>query len=223
MLSEIIAALSSSDESERCYALEDLERTQGPEAIPHLIGALQDRSARVREAALDLLTKVGNVAVADAAAVLLSSENVPLRNAAIEVLEKIGAPAISVLEQYINAPSDDVRKFAVDTVGKILSHMTESDPRTLEVLCGRLSDEDVNVAGAAAEALGLARNEWAVPFLLQRLMDSRQSSWIQCNIVVALSRISSESSREALRRIDKDNLSSEAKRYLEMALIGEAP
>lgn len=301
-LSEIITALSSSDESDRIYAIEDLQEVTDPEIIPYLITALQDRSVRVREAVVDVLINMGGPVVAEATAALLNSEDVPLRNAAIEILEKLGCSALDVLEKYMHSPSADVRKFTIDTIGKLINQSIESnlplfathndrlseegmdkaiaatkalglrrddwainhlsDEGVAEAitaakalghgrddwaipflsehisepsqsswlqcniitalsLIDRLSDEDVNVAGAAAEALGSARDDWTIPFLLRHIPGPSQSSWVQCSIVVALSRISSEKSLEALQQIDKTQLSDEALMFLEMAINGE--
>jgi HEAT repeat protein len=220
-INEIILALSSSDESERCYAVEDLQEVKDPNIIPHLIMALQDRSVRVRETAVDVLTNVGGGVTAEAVASLLSSEHVPARNAAIEILEKLGQPALYALEKYINSSSVDIRKFSIDIIGKVLAQTHEAHPLIFEALVDRLSDEDVNVAGAAAEALGLTKDDGAIPYLLINIFGANQSSWLQCNIIAALSRISSEQSLEALQQIDKAKLFEEAQTYLEMALDGE--
>ena len=220
-LREIITALASLNESDRCYALEDLQQLNDPTIVPYMVNALEDHSVRVRETAVESLIKVGGTPVAEAAAALLSSENVPLRNAAIEVLEMLGSPAVSVLEKYICSPSVDIRKFAIDTLGKLLSQAGTVTPSVLGLLIASLSDQDGNVAGAAAEALGMTKNDLAVPSLVKQIFGENQSTWLQCNIIVALSRISSEQSLQAIREIDDTRLSGAAKTYIEMALKGE--
>jgi HEAT repeat protein len=220
-LNKILVALESLDESERCNALEDLHQTGYEKIVPLLVTALQDLSVRVREAAVDLLIKTGGSSVADATAALLSSENIPLRNAAIEILEKLGRSAVDALEKHLSSPSVDVRKFAIDTIGKLLSQFPESVSGVFPALIERLSDQDRNVAGAAAEALGFTKNDLAIPFLLEHLSGPNQSSWLQCNIIVALSRISSKKSLEAINKLDKTELYSEAESYVEMVLNGE--
>lgn len=220
-ISDILTALSSSDESERCYAIEDLQEVKNQEIVPYLVMGLKDRSVRVREAAVDALANVGGQAVAEATVALLNSEEVPLRNAAIEILEKLGCSALDVLVKYIHSSEVDVRKFSIDTVGKILSQSSESHPSILLNLVECLSDEDANIAGAAAEALGLAKDDMVIPFLVSHISGANQSSWLQSNIIAALTRISSQKSLEAIKEIDKSQLSNEAKTYLEMALNGE--
>jgi HEAT repeat protein len=217
----ILKSLGSADESDRCYALEDLQQIEFPAIVPFLITALGDRSARVRETAVGILIKLGGAAAAEGAAALLGTENIPLRNAAIEVLEKLGASALIALEKYVDDPSSDVKKFAIDTIGKLLAQDPRPHPAVLAALIEGLLDKDANVSGAAAEALGLAKDDIAIPFLLRQLVGLNRSSWLQCNIVVALARISSEESSQAIKQIDKTLLSAEAQVFLDSALKGE--
>ncbi|MEO5968931.1 MAG: HEAT repeat domain-containing protein [Bdellovibrionia bacterium] len=220
-LKEIIAALSSEDETDRCYALENLQQIHDPDIVPRLMSALEDRSVRVREHAISIFKREHGPVAAQAAASLLNSENEILRNAAIEILEGLGKSAIDVLEKYINSFSVDVRKFSIEVVGKILSNSPDSHPLVFDSLTNRLFDEDPNVSGAAAEALGFTKDDSAIPPLLECLSRPHSSYWLQCNIIVALSRIASPKSLEAIKQIDKNQLSEEARDFLKMALKGE--
>jgi HEAT repeat protein len=220
-LEEIIPALSSPDESSRCQAIENLQLIQDSKIILYLITALEDSSVRVREQAISALIKVGGQPVAKATASLLNSENVALRNAAVEILENLDESTLEVLESYINSSSVDVTKFALEAVGKILNKSPEPHLKIFNSLITRLSDDDPNVSGAAAEALGLAKDDLAIPHLLNHLSGPNQSYWLQCNIIVALSRIASPMALEALNQINKDQISEEAKDFLDEALKGE--
>ena len=223
-LTEVIASLGSLDESDRCYAVEDLEQIGTPIAIPYLMKALQDSSVRVREAAVEVLIKVGGSGVAEETVKLLSSEVVEVRNAATEILESLGVSAIDSLVACFNSSSGDVRKFAIDTAGKIIRKGVELQSNGISALIpaliDRLSDSDVNVSGASAEALGFPQNNLAIPFLLNTLLKNPTSYWLQCNIIVALSRISSDLSLKALQNVEKNILCPESQEFLEMALDG---
>ena len=221
-LEKIKAALGSVDESLRCCAVEDLQQLTSGDRIPLLLVSLQDRSARVREAAAAVLESVGGASVADAMAKLLGSENVPARNAAMEILEKLGQPSLKILEEYVNSPSVDVRKFAIDTIGKILAVTTGMDATMGSALSGRLYDADLNVAGAAAEALGNSKDDSIIQSLVRRLSEPSLASWVQCTIIVALSGMPGHMAREAILKIDRAHLSDEASTFLEQALKSEA-
>jgi HEAT repeat protein len=219
---EIISGLKSTDESERCYALEDLELIMAPEYIPLLVLGMEDNSVRVRETATTALIKVGGIEVAESVAKLLYSENVALRNAAIEILEELENYSLTVLEQYIVSDSADVRKFSLDIICKIIPNVDQATVKKIfTYLVPCLEDQDVNVAASAAEAIGLSKTELGISILLKYLIVPQKSTWLQCNIIVALARIDTDNSRLALSQIDKQELAPEALAYLEMALNGE--
>jgi HEAT repeat protein len=225
-LKEIVSNLHSSDESDRCYAIEDLKEVNDPKIVDYLIDALKDPSVRVRETATDVLVLVGGNGVAEGVASLLESEEVPIRNAAIEILEKMGPAALNTLETCMESSSIDVRKFAIDTVGKILNQTKfdshEPKPRIFSVLIDRLWASNANISGAAAEALGLSKDDSVIAPLMSHLSGPNKSPWLQCNIIVALSRIGTPNARSSIQNIDKNELFEEAKTFLEMALNGEA-
>ena len=220
-LEKLVVALSGYTEAERSDAVEDLQQLKDREGIPYLVVALHDRSVRVREAAVRALIDLGGADVADAAAALLGSENVGMRNGAIEILEELGESALLPLERYLMSTSADVRKFSIDTVGKIISQI-KATPSTLSLLVDRLWDSNENVAGAAAEALGGTRDDTAVSFLVDRISASCESSWLQCSIVAVLADIESAASMDALQQIRRMQLSAEAKTFLDSALSGAA-
>jgi len=159
----LLEALKSADESDRCYALEDLEASGELDIIPHIVNALQDSSVRVRETAVEILSRMGGIKVAEASAELLGSENVGLRNNAIEILEKLGEHSVIVLKKYIKSDSPDVRKFTVDIFGKIFTLNSGLLAEVRTDVMERLADVDPNVAGAAAEVLGLAKMKCLIP------------------------------------------------------------
>lgn len=118
-------------------------------ASPLLVGALGDDDWRVRKQAIEAA-----VALAPAPEVLEAlilalgpSPNVGLRNAAVEALAGFGAPAIEALDAAVGSFDADGRKLAAEALGR------SAQPAALAVLRRLVADEDVNVQGAAIEAV----------------------------------------------------------------------
>ncbi|MBF0208758.1 MAG: HEAT repeat domain-containing protein, partial [Oligoflexia bacterium] len=88
-INDLILALESTDESDRCCAIEDLGLLKDRDTIPYLIKAIDDGSTRVREASIDALISIGGNGVVTEMILLLESEDVSLRNAAINILEQL--------------------------------------------------------------------------------------------------------------------------------------
>jgi HEAT repeat protein len=211
-LEELLRNLGSEDDVTRRYASEDLGELGDEAAIPALIRALEDPVIAVREAAADGLVAIGGLEVSRQVAHLMSSDNTPLRNAGLEILEAMGSDAVEVLIQCCSSPSSDIRKFALDILGKIGE---VSEIHATGLLIVMLNDVNINVAGAAAEAIGRVGDSVALPALVSHL-DSE--SWLQCNVMHAIARIGGEAAMEALGKVDVDRLSPEALHYYHMAV-----
>ena len=211
-IKQLIEELQSEDEADRRYAAEDLGELGAAEAIPHLVKALEDPSVGVREAATDALIAIGGEEVVRAVIPLLYSENPPLRNYATEILEHTGKDAPGEIMKLCESPSVDVRKFALDILGKIGEvQRLES----LEPIIRCLQDEDVNVAGAAAEALGKIGDPEVIP-ILTRLLDDKL--WLQCNAINAIAQIGGKRAEQALESVQVETLSNEARYFYQMAM-----
>ncbi len=115
----LIEQLASHDPTTRRYAAEDLGDLHNACAVPALVEAVRDPEVAVREAAVDALVAIGGQAVSEHVAPLLETEDVALRNYAIEILERVGPESIDVLVAACKSASPDVRKFALDILGKV--------------------------------------------------------------------------------------------------------
>lgn len=193
---KLIAALNDPEEAERRFAAEDLGLLGDGLAVTALIAALGDPSIAVREAAADALSAIGGTETATQVAGVLASEDAARRNLALEILGAMGQDAVPVLKECCAATSADIRKFAADTLGKI-GEIAAINATPL--LLGLLDDPDVNVAGAAAEALGRLGDRSVLPDLLAR-MD--REPWMQCNILDAVARLPGEEALAALNAMD---------------------
>ena len=111
--------LDSEDEADRRYAAEDLGELRNPAAIPKLVKTLRDPVIAVREAAADALINIGGEKVCEAIVPLLDHDDATLRNLALEVLERLHADSIEACIELYNSESNDLRKVAIDTLGKI--------------------------------------------------------------------------------------------------------
>ncbi len=157
-------ALADEDEEVRYQALQ-AELDPDPAALEACLGALGDRSWRVRKAAVEcLVAHAGREAVIPRLVDALGDEdNAGTRNAAAEALMRIGAAAGDALAARLEDPDQDLRKFCVDVLGEI------GGADAVPALVTRLGDADENVRGAAAEALGKIGGEAAEAALMDVL------------------------------------------------------
>ncbi|MGZ8463888.1 MAG: HEAT repeat domain-containing protein [Candidatus Deferrimicrobiaceae bacterium] len=169
--------LASPDAGKRRSAVEALSR--GDErAIYPLIQALRDSHPGVQDSAMRSLIAVGGEVAAWMVLPLLR-ETPFLRNAAMVILKEIGADAVSHLPPLLKDRDDDVRKFAIELIADAGGRHLEKE------LCERLSDDqNPNVRGAAAKALGALRCADALPNLVAALKDIE---WVRFTTLEALS------------------------------------
>jgi HEAT repeat protein len=209
---ELIEQLASPDPAARRYAAEDLGDLHDAQAVPALLEAVKDPEVAVREAAVEALVAIGGPALCEHVAPFLESEDVALRNYTIEILERVGPESIDVLVAACNSTSPDVRKFALDILGKVARGC---DAEWLEAVAALLSDVNPNVAGSAAEALGLIGDPHATPYLAKHLGDP---PWMQLCVFSALSRIGGEMALKALRSADIGQMSPFTQHFYDTAL-----
>ena len=187
--SELKKRITSPDPGERESAAAQLRDYSGPEAVQCLIKMLSDERSEVVHGATQSLVSMACREAAEEVVTLLRSEDAALRNLAFDIIVRMGATALSRVERLINDGDRDVRKFAVD----ILRMMRV--PGVEDPLIKALFDEDINVAMAAAEALGNAGTLRAVPHLIDC---ARRAPWLKYAAIKSLGEIGGE---EALRAI----------------------
>ncbi|MCC6898176.1 MAG: HEAT repeat domain-containing protein [Polyangiaceae bacterium] len=148
-LAELSRALGAADAEERRRAAAGLRHTAGPEAVALLVRALGDSDWRVRkEAVLSAVALAPSESVLLAlVAVLRPGDNVGARNSAVEALAGFGVHAISALAAALAELDADGKKLVVDVLAKC------ARSEGLPLLKTLLRDPDVNVRGAAVEAV----------------------------------------------------------------------
>ena len=208
----LIDELKNGNDEERRYAAEDLGELRLKEAVPHLVEALRDNSVAVQEAAVDSLISIGGKEVCEAVIPLLDDDDASVRNLAREVFEGMGDVVLEYCDRLYLSSSHDLRKIAIDTLGKIES---TKYCKYLETVLKALDDEHINVIQAACEALGKLGSEEAVEPLKKHL---GKHPWIDSTIFLSLGRIGTYEAREILEKIDPDTLSPEAAFALKVAL-----
>ena len=208
----LIEQLASPDPTTRRYAAEDLGDLHDACAVPALVEAVRDPEVAVREAAVDALVVIGGQAVSEHVAPLLETEDVALRNYAIEILERVGPESIDVLVAACKSASPDVRKFALDILGKVARGCAG---KCLDAVAALLGDDNPNVAGSAAEALGHMGDSRATPCLANHLGGP---PWMQLCVFSALSQIGGETALKVLRSVEVGKLSPYTKHFYDSSL-----
>ena len=195
----LVVQLCSPDEAARRFAAEDLGDCGDVAAVEPLVGALSDPSPAVREAALDALTRIGGAPVVRAVLPALRSDHVPLRNAACFLLRQLGEAAVGCLCELLADTDKDVRLFVIDTLAGIGSRTAESG------IISAIRDAEVNVAAAAAAALGELGTGSAVSPLIAALASD---SWVRCAVAKSLGQIGGLDAMRALMglALDEDAL-----------------
>jgi HEAT repeat protein len=208
----LIEQLASLDPTARRYAAEDLGDLHDARAVPALVEAVSDPEVEVREAAVDTLVVIGGQAVCEHVAPLLETEDLALQSYAIEILERVGPQSIDVLVAACNSASPEVRKLALDILGKVARGCAGE---CLDTIVALLADDNPEVASSAAEALGQIGDARATPYLAKHLGDP---PWMQLSVFSALSQIGGEAALEALGSVDIGQLSPLAKHFFDSAL-----
>lgn len=158
-IGELLIQLQSSDFFEREEAVKNLGDCNQDEAVAGLVTALEDPNLGIRELAADFLIQIKSVIGAQLLIRFLGHEDIGTRNLAAEILMKIGKPAVQPLIDDLVDDDYDIRKFIVDILGII------GDEAAVGPLCERLSDNNLNVAISATEALGEIGSPEAIPAL----------------------------------------------------------
>ena len=210
-LKELLEDLANGTAEDRRFAAEDLGDLGDPVAVDALVAALEDEDVAVREAVGDALVSIGGPTVCKAVVPLLDHDEAPVRNLALEVFERLRADAIDACIELYSSSSHDLRKIAVDTLGKI-EETRESDG--FATLVAALDDDHVNVSAAACEALGRLGGAGAVNALAEHV---GRHPWMDSTIFLSLARIGSQEARDALDSFQEEGLAPEARHVLRAA------
>lgn len=144
----VMNLLTHDDPDVRRLAAEELAEAEGEGVVGTLAAALWDENKGVRDAAVRALCQREGGQVARAIVDLIRDENIMTRNLIGELLLKWGKSSIPAVLPYLQDPSCDVRKFALDILGLIGTTEQVAD------IIPMLDDPDENVVLSTVEALG---------------------------------------------------------------------
>jgi len=130
------------------YSTGEKTGTDFKAGISETVARLKDPDRMEREEAAALIISDSNPKQAVELCRLLYDSDISVRNLVAEVLVKMGETAVDALVAEASSADHDVRKFVVDIMALI------HDQRFIPVLINLLKDENENVIGSAAEALG---------------------------------------------------------------------
>ncbi|MBI1807134.1 MAG: HEAT repeat domain-containing protein [Ignavibacteria bacterium] len=210
---QIIDLLTDNNPDVRRHSAEELANCNEEQAITALTAALWDENKGVRDAASRSLCVHGCESVVQAVADFIRDENITARNLARELLENWGKDSVPALLPYINDPSHDVRKFALDLLGLI------GNEKLLPHILPLLRDPDENVVLSAVEALGNIGSPKAASSLCP-MFDEKE--FTQAYVAEALGKIGGKNSCDFLLQKFKHYISNPSADPLVMFTIIEA-
>ena len=184
-LSSVDYDLSSRDEEVRRLAIEGISVLEEADALPRLGEGLGDGSWRVRKAAMARILALRDETAANGLLIdaLSDGENSGRRNAAVQALMARGVSVVPRLVVSLDAPDVDVRKQLVDVLAGIGDDSVESEIRAL------LVDPDPNVAGAAADALGVIGGAASAADLVAVVTSGQADRLLRASALGALARL----------------------------------
>jgi HEAT repeat protein len=179
-----LEALRSPSPDERWNAARMLG--EQPVAVPALAAALQaEQVARVREAIVTALMRIGNEASVAALVPYIRSSDAALRAATIDALQSLPAATAPFLAALLRDADSDVRILAIELVrGMPAAEATR-------MLCGLLEHEaHVNVCASAVDALAELGTAEALPVLHKCARRFAGEPFLPFAISVAIAHIS---------------------------------
>jgi len=178
------AALDSPDAESRWAAARALAGQA--DAVPALAAALgREPTARVREAMMTALIRIGNVASIEVILPYLRSQDAGLRAAAIEALQALPDAIAPFMAALLSDDDSDVRLLATE-----LTRNMEASEAT-RLLCELIQREHhPNVCAAAIDVLTEVGTPEAIPTLEKCAERFTATPFLPFAISVAISRIS---------------------------------
>ena len=185
-LEHAAAALRSGNSQERWQAA----RSLGAEpAAAGLLGAAlaAEQDARVREAILTSLTRLGGSDSVEAVIPHLRSDDAGLRTGALDALREMMTAVRPRLPMLLADPDPDIRVLCCDLVRELAAE------DATELLCGVLDrDPEPNVCGAAVDVLAEIGTPAALPALEKCAARFREERFLAFAIKVTAERIASQ-------------------------------
>ena len=163
----VVASLKDERFGTRFYTVQKLTEigrsgdTGKDEAIPHLIGAIED--PQLGPVAAEGLGTIGDPRAVDALLAALERDN--MRQIGVTALLQIGEPSVLPLIEKMNSENPKVRAEVAWGLGLL------KDPRAVEALVAATDDQEAEVRRHAIMALGLIKDARAVGPLIAALAD----------------------------------------------------
>jgi HEAT repeat protein len=183
---DALKALSSADPERRWAAARNVATLVGADLA--LGAALRsENDARVREAMLSSLAKIGTPQAIESIVALLRSDDANLRTGALDALRIMVAQVPQLLPRLLSDPDVDVRILCCDLARALAS------PEATHLMCGVLDNEtEANVCAAAVDVLAEVGGVEALPGLRNCALKFRDSAFLAFAIKVVIDRLSSE-------------------------------
>lgn len=190
--------IKSADASQRGQGAREFARLRDKRAEKHLIAALKDESAIVRNSAVDALGLLrSKKAVAEIAKLLLVDPEENVRHAAAISLSYIGeGEAGESLIKAIDDKSASVRYAAIRTLAVLRYKKAEGK------LIGLLKSEDINVRRSVINALGKINSKAAAVSIAKNYND--KDRYIRIGVAKALGEIGDIENIPSLKKMLKD-------------------
>ncbi len=180
-------------------AIRMLWQIGGPPVLPHLRPYLDDPSAPMRQAILDVFAESGDPSAVDVVRISLETDVSPVvRARAVRVLSQLTtAPPAAVIVRALSDPDPEVRATAIETLPDV------DGPEAIDALTSSLSDQDDRVRLAASKRLaGRAADPELIWSALRRAPDSGRG-----DIIASFERVRSGSLTQiALERLRSPEL-----------------
>lgn len=156
-----------------------------PSDVDALAAALAlESDARVREAILTSLARIGGASAARAVAAYIRSDDAALRISALDALQAMGDGSAPLLPALLADPDSDVRLLACELV------RTAADHETIRMLSDLLDrDPEPNVCAAAVDVLAEIGNPDAAPAMRRCAERFADVPFLAFAIGVALTRL----------------------------------
>lgn len=151
--------MNSANAETRRKAMAMLTDLEDYSSLDTIIKSLDDKSPKVRLAAVRALVKLGPEEAVESLIKRLEDGNDEVKNAAVDALSEIGPPAVEPLIPLLKSPSANLRWRAAETLGRI------GDKRAVGPLVQALQDQDPFVREKVVIALGGIKDPEAVKAL----------------------------------------------------------
>lgn len=175
MNQEWMQKLTSDEEAERLYAVEDIADSGQKQYVSELVKTLvAETSQAVRNSIISALQKLDNPREYSQIFELFSSEDAFLRNAAMSILSSYGEDALHFLASNLDHSNREVRKLIIDCVMEIENAYPAHRATALDIMRACLHDPEANVVITAVEYLGKLNDEESLPEFLELLHQSNE-------------------------------------------------